>query len=173
MKKQAINTFSNSQLASALNRLGIEFLLLDLIQDEEMQVSPEELITGLSCSSEARLRLALIPLFLQHSRLASLMPTVIKKLPRNAQVTLQCYYCAAFYLQQKYARRLENLFGEQDALPPLFLEQIGLSLDGDTDANLRALAREQQIISGRLINWYGTYEHAAQRLLVHQERAAA
>lgn len=164
---------NNAQLADALCRLGVEFLLPAQNQSLVFSVLPEDLIAGLSCSSEARLRLALIPLFLQHPHLASLIPAIIKKLPRPAQITLQCYFCAAFYLQQKYSRQLGKLPGAQAELPPLFLEQMGLPFEGDADANLIALGREHQLLSGRLINWYGTYEHAAQRLLSHRELTAA
>ena len=115
---------NNTQLADALNRLDVEFLHPGQNKSEGVPYTPEALISGLSCSSEARLRLALIPLFLQHPQLASVAPAALDKLPRAAQITLRCYYCAAVFLQQKYRKRLETLFGSQPHLPPLFLKQM-------------------------------------------------
>lgn len=35
------------------------------------------------------------------------------------------------------------------------------------------LAERQRILSGRAINWLGTYEHGTLRLLTHEERRQA
>ena len=169
MKLRETNQFSGSQLANALDRFDVRFLLVEGDQDKSDPVCPEDLIAGLACSSEARLRLALIPLFLRQPQLGVLAQAVVKKIPQTAQVTLQCYYCAAYYLQKKYFRQLEKSFGRQTSLPPLFLEQMGLSAEGEVEEALVALAREQQLLTGRLINWRGTYQHAVQRLLSRRE----
>jgi hypothetical protein len=47
---------------------------------------------------------------------------------------------------------------------------LGLQTDGDPEENLKLLAQKHQLLTGRLINWYGTYEHAVQRLLVNKEK---
>jgi hypothetical protein len=52
----------------------------------------------------------------------------------------------------------------------MFENQLDFELGIDPDENLRRLSQNQQLISGRLINWYGTYEHAMKRLLIHRER---
>ena len=173
MKEQDPNKISYSQLVESLNRLGVEFLISGQNIVESYHDQPESLIAALSSNREARLRLALIPLFLQHPQLASIVPYVVKRLPSTEQITLKCYYCAALILQQKYHQRLKVLFGQQSTLPPLFLEQMGLQTVGDPDEKLIALAQKQQLLTGRLINWNGTYEHAVQRLLVHREREKA
>jgi len=40
----------------------------------------------------------------------------------------------------------------------------------DAEENLRLLAERHQILSGMRLNWFGTYQHAAQRWLSHAER---
>jgi len=160
----------NSQLVSYLNRIGVEFLMSEEDFSEKIIDDSKLLIVGLACNHEARLRLALIPLFLQKPEIASILPLIVDDLPVSAQITLQCYYCASFYLQRKFKLRLKKLFGSQPLLPPLFIENLGLQTDGDPEENLKLLAQKHQLLTGRLINWYGTYEHAVQRLLVNKEK---
>lgn len=164
------NIPSNSQLVKSLNRFGVEFLMYDEDVSEKFIDDPKILIVGLACNHEARFRLALIPLFLQKPELASIVVQVVDDLPRSAQITLECYFCASFYLQHKYLQRLIKLFGPQPLLPPLFIEKLGLPSEGNPEKNLNLLAQKHQLLTGRLINWYGTYEHAVQRLLTHYEK---
>jgi hypothetical protein len=114
--------------------------------------------------------LALIPLFIQQPNLASKVPVVYQNLAPTAKITLQFYYCAAMFLQQKYKDRLISLSTYESTLPIMFENQLDFELGIDPDENLRRLSQNQQLISGRLINWYGTYEHAMKRLLIHWER---
>jgi len=46
-------------------------------------------------------------------------------------------------------------------LPDLFSKDLGLSLLPNPEENLKALATRQQELSGKHINWLGTYQHAA------------
>jgi len=85
MKQHKLNLMSNSQLADALQSLDIEFLLAGKnVIKGLFQI--EDLIAGLSCCNEARLRLALIPLFLQHPQFATIVPSLMDKIPHNAQI---------------------------------------------------------------------------------------
>ena len=52
------------ELADALQVLGVRFLIGG--KDGPTRLSPDRLIASLAGSDEARLRLALIPLFLEH-----------------------------------------------------------------------------------------------------------
>ncbi|MCX6048717.1 MAG: hypothetical protein NT075_26745 [Chloroflexi bacterium] len=124
-------------------------------------------------SHEARLRLALIPLLLQYPAFAVYTRSVAEQLPQPAQLVLKCYYTAAQLLQQKYLIRLEALFGQSTPLPDLFTAELGLPTWQNPEAGLQALAERQRNLSERAINWLGTYEHGAQRLLTHQARRQA
>ena len=117
---------------------------------------------ALAQSSEARLRLSLIPLFLKHPEYAVRVRAVAKKLDPAARLTLQCYYSAAVWFQQKYQARLNELIGEKISLPDTFSDELGMDASADPDKNLALLAQRHQILSGMHINWLGTYQHAAQ-----------
>ncbi|MCP4428467.1 MAG: hypothetical protein GY803_28620 [Chloroflexi bacterium] len=116
------------------------------------------------------MRLALIPLFLTHPKYAAYVSEALNRLPPAQQNLLRCYYTAAQLLQQKYQTQLTNLFGACPPLPALF--ETDLKLDGTEPADIRLqrLAKLQAQISGRPINWYGTYEHAYTRFTRHTRR---
>ncbi|MCB0183192.1 MAG: hypothetical protein KDE31_02950 [Caldilineaceae bacterium] len=130
------------------------------------------LLRQLALSEEARLRLALIPVLLRHPEFAPIVSQVAVQLPASAQLVLKCYYSAAQLLQQKYRQRLHALFGDSPTLPDLFAAELGLPEFTDPDHGLQRLAERHRQLSGRMINWLGTYEHGAQRLLIHCERKA-
>ena len=112
------------------------------------------LIAALAQSDESRLRLSLIPLFLEHPEFAARVRTVAKKLNPSAQLTLQCYYSAAVWLAQKYQ--------QGTALPDYFSKELNLKPSDDPEENLRNLAKRHGELSGTRVNWFGTYQHAAQ-----------
>ena len=141
-----------------------------VLLEQDSQIQSTDLIAGLSASNESRLRLALIPLFLQHPEFSEFIPGTIPFLSATASIALRCYYSAAVCLQTKYKSRLMNLFGLQPTLPPHFFEELGLDPKSDAQENLQKLALHQKILTCRLINWLGTYEHAALRFMGHQER---
>jgi hypothetical protein len=162
---------NGSSLARALSDLSVEFFLDNQASlEQDGQIQPSDLIGGLAASSESRLRLALIPLFLQHPEFSEFVSDVLPSLSATASITLRCYYSAAVCLQAKYHSRLVNLFGLQPALPTLFFEELRLDPNGDSQKNLQNLAQYQKFLTCRPINWLGTYEHAALRLLGHKER---
>ncbi|PKO10002.1 MAG: hypothetical protein CVU40_07260 [Chloroflexi bacterium HGW-Chloroflexi-2] len=170
MEQNIPETMNNSIIVNNLNQLGIEFLLNNENELDKEILNPETLIALLASSKESRFRLALIPLFIQQPNLASKVPVVYQNLAPTAKITLQFYYCAAMFLQQKYKDRLISLSTYESTLPIMFENQLDFELGIDPDENLRRLSQNQQLISGRLINWYGTYEHAMKRLLIHWER---
>ena len=156
-------------LSNQLSALGIQFILSDRISSP-FQSKPKQLIYDLVCSNEARLRLSLIALFLQKPDYAQYVNDVYQSLPHEKAIILKYYYSAAVCLQQKYKHRLDELFGEEPNLPPIFFEQLGLVINGDPQENLDLLTAQQREATGRSINWLGTYEHAAKRLLIHKEK---
>lgn len=169
MVVNAIRPASEEELLSALVALEIVFLQ-GTEAAESISLPLEQLIANLAESSEARIRLALIPLFLRHPDLASDLADIASHLSDSAQVILACYYSAAYNLQQKYADRLEKLFGLQRSLPDLFSQKLGISAKQSPEAQLKELAIRQSELSGRQINWLGTYEHAAQRFISYLEK---
>lgn len=161
---------SAAQLVAALDALGVHFLHGGQAAALECSLEPTHLIRALATSSEARLRLALIPLFLRHPSFARYAALTYPHLPAAAQLLLACYYTAALLLQQKHQLALERLWGSQAPLPDLFSQRLALVLPDDPDQALATLAVRQAQLSGSLLNWRGTYEHAAHRCLAHWEK---
>ena len=146
---------SGNQLANALRALGVNFIPGGESQDETLRKQPARLIAALAGSDEARLRLSLIPLFLEHPEFAAHVRTAAKKLDPPARLTLQCYYSAAVWFGQKYRTR-------GNPLPDYFSEELDLHPGDDLEENLRSLAKRHEELSGARVNWLGTYRHAAQ-----------
>ena len=149
-----VTPVTGDQLANALHALGVNFILAGKGNDESLHKHPARLIAALAQSDEARLRLSLIPLFLEHPKYAAHVRAVTKKLDTSAQLTLQCYYSAAVYLQKKYQTggiKLSDHFSKDLNLTPV----------DDPEENLRMLAKRHKELSGSFTNWFGTYQHAA------------
>lgn len=145
---------TGNQLTDALRALDVNFILGGQSKDDSLHKSPARLIAALAQSDESRLRLSLIPLFLEHPEFAARVKAVAKKLSPSARLTLQCYYTAAVWLAQKYQ--------PHKPLPDHFSQELGLTPTADFDGNLRELAQRHKELSGRRINWLGAYLHAAQ-----------
>ncbi len=150
-----LSPIPGEQLASALHRLNIRFIMGSQSKDEMLSAQPVRLIAALAQSDEARLRLALIPLFLEHPEFARDVPLAADLLSPDARLTLQCYYTAARFLQQLH-------FPTGASLPDHFSQALNLSLTQDPMENLRLLAKRHRELSGIQVNWLGTYLHAAQ-----------
>jgi hypothetical protein len=144
---------TGTQLTNALRALNVNFIMGGQSTSETLHKQPARLITALAESDESRLRLSLIPLFLEHHEFALQVRTAAKKLDPAARLTLQCYYTAAVWLGKKYQ--------QQGSLPDYFSQELGLHPGDDPEENLRALAKRHKDLSGTWVNWLGTYLHAA------------
>lgn len=161
---------TNGQLIDELKILRVDFLQGNHAMTNHSPIAPEILLVSLAMNHEARMRLALIPLLLCHPELAAYVKSAAQQLPALAQLVLKCYYTAAQLLQQKYRERLNVQLGRYTLLPDLFTNELGLPKLDDPQAALQALAQRHRALSGQPINWLGTYEHALERFLLHQER---
>ena len=170
---QSLTLLANDQLVAALNALDVQFLFGGKQPLVDNQMNPPKLLCSLAMSDDARFRLAIIPLLLRHPEFAIATKVAVEESLQEAQIVLKCYYTAAHLLQQKYFARLQRIFGTHVALPDLFGAELGLITFQNVDEGLSRLAQHQRTLSGRSINWLGTYEHGAQRLLLHHERRQA
>jgi hypothetical protein len=149
-----MNQITGSQLVNALRALDVNFIMGEQSSNDALHNQPVRLIAALAESEEARLRLSLIPLFLDHPEFSEHVRAVAQKLNSSARLTLQCYYSAAVWLGQKYLRC--------QLLPDFFSKELNLYLTDDPEENLHTLAKRHVELSGMQVNWLGTYEHAAQ-----------
>ncbi len=148
-------TATGDQLTNALHVLGVNFVLGKRNKNESLHKQPARLIAALAKSDDARLRLSLIPLFLEHPEFSKFARAASKRLAPAARLTLQCYYSAAVWLGQIHQPRNKTL-------PDYFWKELNLTPADDPEKNLRALAKRHGELSGARVNWLGTYRHAAQ-----------
>lgn len=154
---------TGEKLANALRALGVNFIMAQEGMDSSLQNQPARLIASLAESPESRLRLSLIPLFFEHPEFAAHVREASNTLGPSAKLTLLCYYSAAVWLARKYQPHINSL-------PDLFSVVLKLTPTDDNDENLRLLAIRHEELSGRHVNWHGTYEHAAQRWISQSKR---
>jgi hypothetical protein len=152
MSRTVANT--GDQLTNALHLLGVKFIMGGKGENASPYKQPARLVAALAESKESRLRLSLIPLFLEHPELAARVRTIAQKLDPSARLTLQCYYSAAVWFSQKYQTHKQ--------LPDHFSQELNLHPTADPEENLRALAKRHMELSGAQVNWLGTYQHAEQ-----------
>jgi hypothetical protein len=161
---------AGDDLVDALNLLDVPFLAGGSPDGQPSAIPPGLLLIKLAASPEARLRLALIPLLLRHAEFVAHVDSALVEMPASALIGFKCYYAAAVLLQRKYWERLQNVVAPNVLLPPRFLAELAIPYPCNPDAGLKLLATCQASLTGRHINWLGTYEHAAQRFLTHIER---
>ena len=164
---------SNAALAAELERLGIAFLQSSTEDRLQEPIPPDALLAALAASNEARVRMALIPLFLAHPEFANTSIEIVTCLPDQDRITLICYYTAAMLYQREYARPQADLEISQVELPNLYGHDLGLPASGDTNLLLLKLAERHAELSGRPLNWYGTYEHAVRHYIRRVQRESA
>ena len=156
---------AGDRLVAELERLGLRYLSREPLPEPVALLAPELLITGLVSSPEARLRSALVPLFLWRPDYAAAAQDAAGQLAPQAYVMLLCCYTAAVALQSRYARALASLGRPPVLLPDLFAAALGLPPTVDPAARMAAVAARHAQLSGEAINWLGTYEHAAETFM--------
>lgn len=161
---------SGNELAAALVALEVPFIAGGPHQRVAAPPQPAVLLASLATSDEARLRLALIPLLLHHSEYADHAAAALHLMPPAAQTCFKCYYTAAMLLQRKHRVRLEALGRATVLLPDLFCKELGVSERAKPEHALKLVAMRQRVLTGRPINWQGTYEHGAEGYLKAMER---
>lgn len=148
---------SGERLAEALQAVGLRFLYGS--SEDPKPLPPDSLLSALAASDEARLRLALIPLFLEHPELSAHAIEVAERLDEPARLTLQCYYTAASILVEIHQKEFTGEF-EFSGLPDQFSRQLKIPAEGEADWRLKRLADRHQTLKGDATNWLGTYLHA-------------
>jgi hypothetical protein len=115
---------NRDRLISALRARGVDYLLSD--GDEAEPLTDDTLIASLAGHEDARLRSALIALFLLHPELAERVLTVLGTLETSAANELRARYMAAVYLQRFWRTRLEIYGLVRSDLVDLFSAELGL-----------------------------------------------
>ncbi len=146
------------ELVAALRGLGVRYLAPSDAKRGAKAISAGELISRLAGHADPRLRLALVPLFLLHPKLAEELPRL--SLPAQAQATLRRHYTAAACLQRMWRTRLGFYIDADRLLPDLYSAGLGLPAVDESYGKvcLHALAE------GEASNLLSVYEKAMELL---------
>ena len=158
-----------NQLISELHALGLHFVIGNQTPSMNRRLAPATLLAGLAQQTDGRMEMALIALFLYEPTFAEAVDEALEKLDETSQVNLKLFYTAAMLLQQIHAKRLRPLCIWQP-LPDLFSLELGIPQSGSPKIHLRQLAKRHRALSGWAINWLGTYQYAAKRLITRLEK---
>jgi len=83
-------------------------------------------------------------------------------------MNFKLYYTAAYLLQLAYSDELEGLVASYQDIQNYFSEELDVSGEGTVQDRLRQLAKRHKEITKMPVNWYGTYDHAAKRILARK-----
>ncbi len=164
MKTKA-SQFSPDFLTAELQSRGLLYLAGPLPAPPVSQLKEEVLLAELARQQDARLRSALIPLFLQQPHFAGVLPIALNQLNPKEQMTLKTYYTAAVILQDEFERALREYIPNWHPLPDLYSTELGVKQKVDIATRLRQLSDFHTQLTGLTINWPGTYRHAAESLI--------
>ena len=117
-------------LVAALRERGVDYLT-PTDAETDQPLDDESLIASLAAHPEARLRQALLALFLLQPQLAPLVPRLREQLDFSAAHELTAHYMAAVYLQRMWWIRLERYLPEYSELPDYFSAELGLPARDD------------------------------------------
>ena len=151
-----------------LELLGVRYLSRQSSHQANGVRPPKALLSDLVRQPSARVRTAVIAVLLAHPEYADAVPEALECLRPAERLTLQLFYAAAMLLQQEHDHRLREFLGARwRPLPdvPEVTSQLNLPDDGTPAERLAWLGREHQRRSGAMVNWAGTYEQVARRLM--------
>jgi hypothetical protein len=155
---------SGDQIARELYRLGVRHL--SWARDTPPgSFTPASLLVNLAESPDARLRGALVPLFLLRPSYADAVPRSAEALAGPSRVHLVCAYSAAVALRCVYVPLLIGRSDDEHPLPDYFADELDLPAAPDPDVRLAAIEDRHAQLSGEDINWSGTYRYAVEACL--------
>ena len=156
------------ELVAELELLGVRYLSRQSSYQASRVRPPEALLADLVRQPSARVRAAVIAVLLAHPEYADAVPVALEQLHSAERLTLQSFYAAAVLLQEEHADRLRSFLGSRWRPLPNLREatpQLNLPDEGSPSERLAWLGREHQRWSGTMVNWTGSYEQVARRLL--------
>lgn len=159
---------AEEKLVAELELLGIRYLSRQTPYRSDKIRSPEALLADLVRQPSARVRAAVIAVFLSHPEYADAVPAALRRLHPPERLTLQSFYLAAVLLQQEHAHRLRPFLSSRWRWLPELREasaELKVPAKGTPRERLVVLGREHRRLAQAAVNWTGTYEQAAGRLL--------
>lgn len=155
---------SGDQIAMELHRLGVRHL--SWARDTSPAgLTPTSLLIELAMSPDARLRDALVPLFILQPGLADAVLPAADQLVGRPRVHLVCAYSAAVVLQSVHGPRIIGQSDSPRTLPDSFGDELDIPATLSPEARLAAIGARHAGLSGEDIDWCGTYRHAVDACL--------
>ncbi len=153
-------------IVAELERLNIRYLSrLGGIAVEQVR-SPEALLAELMRQPSARVREAVIAVLLAHPAYSGAISAALAQLSPSEQMALRFYYTASVLLQRSYADLLRPHLAESwQWLPDFFSSELGVPEQGTPAERLAGLGAAHRVHAGSAINWAGTYENVARKLV--------
>jgi hypothetical protein len=153
-------------IVAELERLGIRYLSRDGGDAVERVRPPAILLADLMQQPSGRVREAVIAVLLAHPGYSRSVTAALARLPASSQLELRFFYTAAVLLQRQYAGALRPHMNERWRwLPDLFSEELGLPDQGAWPERLARLGALHRARSGSAVNWAGTYDNVARKLI--------
>ena len=118
--------YKRETLVAELRERGVAYLAPSDALATEIIPSDDALLVALLEQPDARLQLALVPLFLRCPELARIVAQLVNQLDEALTLELQTLYMAAVYLQRLWKTRLGFYLDNTLLLPDLFSQQLGL-----------------------------------------------
>jgi hypothetical protein len=159
------------RIVAELESLGVRYLSRHTVDRAESIRPADVLLADLVRQPSARVRAAVIALLLAHPEYSDAVPAALERLRPAEGMTLRLFYTAAVLLQQEHAERLRP-FVPGDRLPGRFAVDLGLPDTAPPSEKLAALGQQHRKQTHAAVNWAGTYQNVARRLLRSWELAA-
>jgi hypothetical protein len=157
---------AEDRIVAELERLGIRYLSRENGEAAAQPWPPATLLADLMRQPSARVREAVIAVLLLHPTYAQAIPAAVAQLPEPEQMALRFYFTAAVLLQRQYADVLRpRLAKPWHWLPDLFSHELGVPGRGAPRERLERLGAAHRARTGRAVNWTGTYENVARKLI--------
>lgn len=154
------------KLVAELELAGVRYLSRQTAYQATGIRSPTSLLADLVRQPSARVRLAAIAVLLSRPEYAESILAALARLSPSEQLALKLFYTAACLTQRQNADRLQRFMADRwQWLPDLFSAELGLPAAGTPGARLAALSRVHARLTNTAVNWAGTYDNVAQRLL--------
>jgi len=166
MNAEAAILASEDRIVAELERLNIRYLSRQGGDTGSQMRPPAQLLADLMRQPSARVREAVIAVLLAHPAFAQAIPAALTQLSPSEQSALRFFYCAAMLLQRQYVDALRPHLAERwEWLPDLFSQELGLGTQGTPQERLRRLGAVHRIQSRATVNWTGTYDNVARKLV--------
>lgn len=156
------------RLVAELELLGVRYLSRQSTYQANSVRPPAALLADLVRQPSPRVRAATIAVLLARPEYAEAVPAALDRLKPPEAFTLRAFYAAAMLLQEQNADRLQSLMGPRwRPLPELseITQDLNLPTQATPLDRLAALGQEHRRRSQKTVNWVGSYEKVARRLI--------